>query len=248
MITVHCSYCNHELLRTPKDIRLNKTGVYFCSPKISSCMRQYYQEHPRSKCNRTIKRGHTNSILTRSQTLTLQCVTADWQDVATIKRGYEKVRDTTAPNRYSITSRSTYKSLVFLMSMQLIEEKVEQIGQRRKSFWRLKREGEEVSTEPVVIPTVKTCTKCHETKPLSEFRKDNRTKLGVAARCKTCMQEYFNSRYIRTREIKPSRAALQRTTRGSASATIRNHRKMLVEKGLASRWLPYKPISEVKIG
>ena len=37
--------------------------------------------------------------------------------------------------------------------------------------------------------TAKTCTKCHETKPLDEFYTDNRAKSGKVARCKECSKK-----------------------------------------------------------
>ncbi|MEB3228839.1 MAG: hypothetical protein VKJ27_10700 [Synechocystis sp.] len=41
----------------------------------------------------------------------------------------------------------------------------------------------------------KTCTKCHKTKPLSEFHKDARLKTGHVARCKVCTCEYKRAYY-----------------------------------------------------
>lgn len=35
----------------------------------------------------------------------------------------------------------------------------------------------------------KTCTKCKETKPFSEFHKDNRNKDGLVSHCKSCISE-----------------------------------------------------------
>jgi hypothetical protein len=37
---------------------------------------------------------------------------------------------------------------------------------------------------------MKTCTKCKETKPLSEFCKDKRTKDGLSGWCKDCVKSY----------------------------------------------------------
>lgn len=37
---------------------------------------------------------------------------------------------------------------------------------------------------------MKTCTKCQQAKPLSEFYPDRSKKCGIAARCKSCNLEY----------------------------------------------------------
>ncbi|MDY7015584.1 MAG: hypothetical protein SVX43_18710 [Cyanobacteriota bacterium] len=41
----------------------------------------------------------------------------------------------------------------------------------------------------------KTCSKCHVTKPVSEFHKDARLKSGITARCKSCICEYKRAYY-----------------------------------------------------
>jgi hypothetical protein len=38
--------------------------------------------------------------------------------------------------------------------------------------------------------TFKTCTKCHETKPVEDFAKDNRTEGGLQPKCKACNKAY----------------------------------------------------------
>ena len=41
----------------------------------------------------------------------------------------------------------------------------------------------------------KRCTKCGETKPLSDFSKNGKAKFGVASQCKFCRREYDKKRY-----------------------------------------------------
>lgn len=41
----------------------------------------------------------------------------------------------------------------------------------------------------------KTCTKCHQAKPLSDFHKDTRLKAGIVARCKSCTCGYKREYY-----------------------------------------------------
>ena len=39
----------------------------------------------------------------------------------------------------------------------------------------------------------KTCIKCHETKPLDEFHKDNRAKDSKSSACKECSKKYYQN-------------------------------------------------------
>jgi hypothetical protein len=41
---------------------------------------------------------------------------------------------------------------------------------------------------------MKTCNKCHQEKPLSEFYKDKTSKDGHGGRCKECAREISKSR------------------------------------------------------
>ena len=44
-----------------------------------------------------------------------------------------------------------------------------------------------------LIPTVKTCTRCHETKPVNQFNKRNRAKDGVESACKECRRVAYRA-------------------------------------------------------
>ena len=48
---------------------------------------------------------------------------------------------------------------------------------------------------------MKTCNKCNQTKPLTEFHKDKNTKDGFRQQCKECVNEYYqkNKECISTR-------------------------------------------------
>ena len=47
---------------------------------------------------------------------------------------------------------------------------------------------------------MKTCTKCGETKPLSEFSADDAYKDGYLSHCKACKNAYQRARYAKNRE------------------------------------------------
>ena len=47
---------------------------------------------------------------------------------------------------------------------------------------------------------MKTCTKCGETKPLSEFSADDAYKDGYQSHCKACKNAYQRARYAKNRE------------------------------------------------
>ena len=47
---------------------------------------------------------------------------------------------------------------------------------------------------------MKTCTKCGETKPLSEFSADDAYKAGYQSHCKACKNAYQRARYAKNRE------------------------------------------------
>jgi hypothetical protein len=62
---------------------------------------------------------------------------------------------------------------------------------------------------PVLPPAEKLCSKCGETKTLSEFHKEKAKKLGVRNQCKTCNSEATKSyrrRYPLCRVVNASRA------------------------------------------
>jgi hypothetical protein len=48
----------------------------------------------------------------------------------------------------------------------------------------------------------KKCNKCQKTKPVSEFGKEARAKNGFKPRCKQCLNEYYNSRYMHWKDKK----------------------------------------------
>jgi len=54
---------------------------------------------------------------------------------------------------------------------------------------------------------VKTCNKCKQTKPLSDFHKDKKGKFGVARRCKDCVNEYSKQYRSSRREEMKQRSA-----------------------------------------
>ena len=47
---------------------------------------------------------------------------------------------------------------------------------------------------------MKTCTKCGETKPLSEFSADDAYKDGYQSHCKDCKRAYARERYAKNRD------------------------------------------------
>ena len=53
---------------------------------------------------------------------------------------------------------------------------------------------------------MKTCTKCGETKPLSEFSADDAYKDGYQSHCKACKNAYARARYAANRERELARA------------------------------------------
>ena len=63
---------------------------------------------------------------------------------------------------------------------------------------------------------MKTCTKCHEAKPLESFRLDQRGKGGYSARCKSCVAESRREFYAIQREhrLRPRRAREARVLAG----------------------------------
>lgn len=54
---------------------------------------------------------------------------------------------------------------------------------------------------------MKTCSKCKETKPLSEFSKNKRSKDGLDSRCKECVRAYSKYHYENNKEKYHERAA-----------------------------------------
>ncbi|MFW6184033.1 MAG: HNH endonuclease [Chloroflexota bacterium] len=60
---------------------------------------------------------------------------------------------------------------------------------------------------------LRTCPKCKETKPLSEYHKNKQRKNGHACYCKTCVKKYSRRHYRNNREeyLERSRKYKQRT-------------------------------------
>ncbi len=80
----------------------------------------------------------------------------------------------------------------------------------------------------------KTCTGCHEAKPLSEFCLDARNRDGYGARCRTCA----NLRVVRWQKTVAGKASQRRATikyrqtvNGRARVRAANRRYQLTEKG-----------------
>lgn len=53
---------------------------------------------------------------------------------------------------------------------------------------------------------MKTCTKCHEVKALTEFHRDKSRKDGLANRCKPCVVSHVKAYYVNNKEAAISRA------------------------------------------
>jgi hypothetical protein len=72
--------------------------------------------------------------------------------------------------------------------------------------------------------TEKECTKCKKTKPLSDFYKDSRTKLGVKSRCKHCLDNCQETKkrkkeYAKARRQGPQGDLVRRQERNRAIKT-----------------------------
>lgn len=72
----------------------------------------------------------------------------------------------------------------------------------------------------------KTCTKCNATKPVSEFKKDNRLKDGRGSLCKQCAAQY-SKRYVS--EHKEETKEYQVRYRIEKASSIREQRKQHYE-------------------
>lgn len=67
----------------------------------------------------------------------------------------------------------------------------------------------------------KSCSRCHQVKPLNEFPLDKRAKTGRASRCNSCMSEVL--------------AAYRATTKGQEARKATQHRYAESPKGSAKR-------------
>jgi hypothetical protein len=58
-------------------------------------------------------------------------------------------------------------------------------------------------TLETALSAMKTCTRCHQTKPLDQFRRDRTCKSGYGPRCKLCINEVKRAWYDAHPERKP---------------------------------------------
>ena len=72
---------------------------------------------------------------------------------------------------------------------------------------------------------MKTCTKCGETKPLSEFSADDAYKDGYQSHCKDCKRAYARERYAKNRDRELARVKAWRDENPGKVAEIRRKRK-----------------------
>lgn len=70
--------------------------------------------------------------------------------------------------------------------------------------------------------TAKTCTKCGDTKTLSEFHLNNTTRDGLHSRCKDCAKAVAKAHYVANREAKKAYARKHRQE--TMSATLKRER------------------------
>ena len=73
---------------------------------------------------------------------------------------------------------------------------------------------------------MKTCTKCGETKPLSEFSADDAYKDGYQSHCKDCKRAYARERYAKNRDRELARVkAWHEKNPGKATEYARRSRE-----------------------
>ena len=80
----------------------------------------------------------------------------------------------------------------------------------------------------------KTCSKCSQTLPTSEFFKNKRTRDGLASNCKACVKESV-ARYRKTEKATAVRAKYEKSEKGKASKTKYQAKYQRTEKGKAVR-------------
>ena len=72
---------------------------------------------------------------------------------------------------------------------------------------------------------MKTCTKCGETKPLSEFSADDAYKDGYQSHCKDCKRAYARERYAKNRDRELARVKAWHEKNPGKAAEYRRKRK-----------------------
>jgi len=68
---------------------------------------------------------------------------------------------------------------------------------------------------------MKTCTKCHQPKPLGEFRRYNRTRDGLDTQCRSCRQA--KAKTAEARNTQSTRANCARGTMAKLHLTERDY-------------------------
>lgn len=86
---------------------------------------------------------------------------------------------------------------------------------------------------------MKTCTKCGETKELTEFHRNKRSKDGRGTRCKSCSKQYYQDSRERIREY-------QRNYWKNPRKFSRSHKNWLREMEARNNKAPSKP-EEVRL-
>ncbi len=240
MVDVYCANCNAPLRRSPRQIRASRTGLYFCN---QGCMLEWRKNNLPDWSKRkpaTLKDG-THTI---TQSLVYSAVTTDWQSTKEISAKLNGNNETIRNILYTLV---TYKLIIKINAKP---------GKRTQSYWiryNIDATYPEQPKSGIAPKGYKICSGCGETKLLSEYHKDASSRDGLSCRCKTCVNSRWKARYVRSkRNIDVCRKSDSAITYGGHSGreSRRDHdrRKRLVKNGLASFWLPYRKIDDIKIG
>lgn len=93
------------------------------------------------------------------------------------------------------------------------------------------------------MPESKTCTKCGESKPLTDYAKSSRALDGKQCKCKTCDKAYRKANkakitaYQKTSEYKASRTKYRKSGKGRRMWTSANQRRRALRAG--AKHIPY---------
>lgn len=164
-----------------------------------------------------------------------------------IVKYHTKVDEKGVKKRHKISIPAVWVSHLEKGEAKLIRENVVdyEMVEVRQKWPTLDTQGNEVYViSNLRIMEQKTCIRCKQTKPITEFGRLKSTEDGMNPRCKSCLREYANQAYSKRKSTLPARRGGAIHNPDLAGYTDRKLLEELKARGFV--WSDMKRIQPVK--